>query len=141
MNIINYDPSLEDIFTQEKIKTYMDPYKTYNKTNWGQMAMDLLEENRKRIQEIRKKHNLPLMPEHHIKEDFYVVKLDNADWNNLYLVKARNVKEAVDKVWTQCVEPINEDDDYTEPYYKHELHARRIDDYFKETTESVICLQ
>ena len=139
MNIINYD-HYTDTLTREKTDSFPNLYESYNKTNWGQIAMDLQKENREKIQEIKKKHNLPLMPEHHIKEDFYVVELNNADWNNLYLVKATNVKQAIDKVWIQCVEPINENDDYTTPYYKYELHAKKISDYFNEEID-VVCLQ
>lgn len=135
MDIITYDPA-EDTIPLGKIESTSDPYKTYNKINWGQLAMDLLEENRKTIEEIKKKKKFPLLQEHHIKEDFYIVKLNTSNKDKLYLVKAINSKEAIDKVWEQCV-PINNDD---LEYCEYELYARRVDDYFKETTESVICL-
>lgn len=132
MNTIEYDP-YTDSCTQGKIEIYPDPYETHNKTNWGQLAMDLLEENRKKIQEIKKKHNLPLMPEHHIKEDFYIVELNDSNMGKLYLVKAISSKKAIDKVWEQCI-PFNNDN------YEYELHACKINDYFKNHLGDVVSL-
>jgi hypothetical protein len=132
MNKIKYDPA-RNTLTKEKIESYPDPYKTYNKVNWGQMAMDLLKENHETIQKIKNKEN--------IKEDFYIVELDNADSGYLYLVKATSLKEAIEKVWIQYVEPLNKEiDEYSSPYYKHELHAIKVEHYFDEETDT-ICLQ
>jgi hypothetical protein len=126
-----YD-SCANSFTQGKIEIYPDPYETH-KTNWGQLAMDLLEENRKTIQEIKKKHNLSLMPEQHIKEDFYIVELNDSDMDKLYLVKAISSKRAIDKVWEQYIS-VNNDN------YECELHACKINDYFKNHLGDVVSL-
>lgn len=133
MDVINYDTQSKKN-TSGKIDIYPDPYATYNGINWGQLTLDLLKENMEKVQEIKKKHNLPLTPEHHIKYDFYIVELNDSNRDKLYLVKAINSKEAIDKVWEQCVS-INNDD------YEYELHACKINDYFKNNLEDVVCLQ
>lgn len=109
-----------------------DPYKQGNKINWGKIASDLLEENKQSLNKIKNNK---------IKEDFYIVELDNADWGRLFLVKASSIKEAINKVWIQHVEPLNKEiDEYSEPYYKYELHAIKVSNYFDEETD-VVCLE
>ena len=140
MDIINYDPCI-DTLKRGEIESFPDPNKTWNKVNWGQIAMDLLEENRNTIKKIREKKQFPLMPEKHIKEDFYIVELDNADFGYLYLVKATSLKEAKEKVWVQYVEHLNQEvDEYSSPFYKYELHAMKVSNYFDDETD-VVCLE
>ena len=140
MDIINKDLHT-DTLERGKIESFPDPYKTYNEVNWGQITMDLLKENHKMIEDIKQKKGLPLMPEHHIKEDFYIVELKNTDDCNIFLVKATSLKEATEKVWTQHVDPVNEEiKEYSSPYYKHDLHAMKVSNYFDDETD-VVCLQ
>lgn len=142
MKIIN-DDLYTDTLKRGKIEFFPNPYKTtYNEVNWGQIGMDLLEKERKNtLTQDEKEKKFPLMPEHHIKEDFYIVELDNADSGYLYLVKATSLKEAIEKVWIQYVEPLNKEiNEYSSPYYKHELHAIKVSNYFDEETD-VVCLQ
>lgn len=125
LEILNQYPELGLI-------TEGDPYKEGNKINWGQIALDLIEGNKKTLNKINNNK---------LKNDFYVVELDNADWNRLFLVKAFSIKEAIEKVWIQYVQPMNiEIDEYSEPYYKSELHAIKVSNYFDETTD-VVCLE
>lgn len=79
MDIISYDP-YTDTLERGKTELFPNTLKTYNKVNWGQLAMDLLEENRKTIEEIKKKKKFPLLQEHHIKETFYADNIERTIW-------------------------------------------------------------
>ena len=57
------------------------------------------------------------------------------------MVKATSISDAIEKVWIQFVEPTNKEiEEYSTPYYKHELHAIKVSNYFDEETD-VVCLE
>lgn len=125
LEILNQYPDLGLI-------TEGDPYKEGNKINWGKIALDLLEENKQTLNRIKNNK---------IKKDFYIVELNNADSGRLFLVKATSISDAIEKVWIQFVEPTNKEiEEYSTPYYKYELHAIKVSNYFDEETD-VVCLE
>ena len=71
----------------------------------------------------------------------YVVTVDGNQWNNLYIVSAKNAKDAVNTVWeSEFAWKVKQDrEEGYRPTAKYELHARSIGSYHNEEVR-VICL-
>ena len=58
----------------------------------------------------------------------YLVTVDHAQWNNTFIVSAKDAKDAIQQVWDIHFSWKAEEDKekgYT-PYYKKDLHARSL---------------
>lgn len=63
---------------------------------------------------------------------YYVVFVDGCQWNNTFIVKANNKKEAINIVWSDFIEDDNisaKKNDFA-PTLKKELSAEKLDDMF-----------
>ena len=71
----------------------------------------------------------------------YVVTVDGNQWNNLYIVSAKNAKDAVNTVWeSEFAWKVKQDrEEGYRPTAKYELRARSIGSYHNEEGR-VICL-
>lgn len=71
----------------------------------------------------------------------YVVTVDENQWNNLYIVSAKNAKEAINIVWeSEFAWKVQMDrEDGYRPTAKYQLHARSIGSLHNENGR-IICL-
>ena len=71
----------------------------------------------------------------------YVVTVDGNQWNNLYIVSAKNAKDAVNAVWeSEFAWKVKQDrEEGYRPTAKYKLHAKSIGSYHNEEGR-VICL-
>lgn len=72
----------------------------------------------------------------------YLVTSDYGDWNNMWIVAAKNARDAIDQVWQQHILPMNHGikEDNKEYGYKayrccrrDELHAQSIESLHKKS--------
>lgn len=70
----------------------------------------------------------------------YIVELITSQWNDMFLVKAENKKDAIQKVWDEnfADQSYSISKGYT-PYYKKELKATDCDELYKENGD-VVCI-
>ena len=62
---------------------------------------------------------------------YYIIEDIVGDFNNLFLLKAKSKKEALDKVWSVCGYDQQEPKSVTgyDPHYKTEFRVRALDEY------------
>lgn len=70
----------------------------------------------------------------------YLVTVDHAQWNNLYIVSAKDAKDAIQQVWDKYFSWKVEEDkaDGYKPYYKKDLHARSLGSLHNEEGKIIV---
>lgn len=74
---------------------------------------------------------------------YYIVEHTKSDWNNIFVAKANNKKEAIDIVFNEhlkCENTQELKDKGYDFFHKNELVAEKLEDRFKEEDSNYICL-
>ena len=67
--------------------------------------------------------------------NYYIVEHLYGDFNNLFIIKANNKKEAIEKIFENHFKPENTQENKDKgykPYAKCELIAHRLDKYYED---------
>ena len=70
----------------------------------------------------------------------YLVVVDEAQWNNLYIVSAKNAKDAIQQVWDEHFSWKVEEDKAKgyKPYCKSDIHARSLGSLHNEEGKIIV---
>lgn len=84
---------------------------------------------------------------------YYVVKMPAGDWNNIFIVKANNEKDSINKVFKRVFEPDNEKlkeenkecgYNCNHIYSRKDLESKELEKYFTEESnmygDEILCL-
>jgi hypothetical protein len=62
---------------------------------------------------------------------YYIIEDTNGDWNNIFVVKANNKKEALSKLWENMDYDNQEVVDGYVPHYKKDFTIDELDEIFE----------